>query len=99
MVHHWRASDHLEASFRAGEWRLYDRGYLIGYIQSGRINGKPGLRGLSSQDELLGYAETLEDASNRLWEWYRRTGRVVRNGLRLENAPSSENQPQDRSDH
>lgn len=77
MVHHWRASDHLEASFRPGEWRLYDRGYLIGYIQFGRINGRPGLRGLSSLDEVLGYADTLEEASDRLWEWYRRTGRVV----------------------
>jgi len=28
MVHHWRASDNLEHSFRPGEWRLYDRGTL-----------------------------------------------------------------------
>lgn len=77
MVHHWRASDHLEASFRPGEWRMYDRGYLVGYIQFGRINGAPGLRGLSSQHELLGYAATLEEACDRLWEWYRRTGRAI----------------------
>lgn len=73
MVHHWRASDQLEHSFRPGEWRMYDRGVLVGYIQYGTINGKGGLRGVTPDGELLGYAWTLEEASDRLWEWYRGT--------------------------
>ena len=74
MAHHWRASDNLEHSFRAGEWRLYDRGHLIGYIQFGRINGRQGLRGTSAQGSLLGYAWTLEEACDRMWEWHIREG-------------------------
>jgi hypothetical protein len=35
------------------------------------------MRGLTSQDDLLGYAETMEQACERMWEWYIRTGRVV----------------------
>jgi hypothetical protein len=73
MVHHWRASDHLEHSFRSGEWRMYDRGRLVGVIQLGRINGKSGLRGTTRDGEVLGYAWTLEEASDRLWEWYQRS--------------------------
>ncbi len=71
MAHHWRASDNLEHAFRAGEWRLYDRGVLVGTIEYGRINGKGGLRGLSPTGAVLGYAETLEEACDRLWDWHR----------------------------
>jgi hypothetical protein len=73
MTHHWRASDHLEPSYRAGEWRMYDRGYFIGYIQYGRINGTPGLRGMTPEGRLLGYERELEGACDRMWEWYIRT--------------------------
>ena len=81
---------------------MYDRGYLVGYIQLGRINGSTGLRGLSSQDEVLGYASSLEEASERMWEWYRRTGRVVAgsetSGL-LGHASAAEDEPQDGAEH
>lgn len=70
MAHHWRASDNLEHSFRPGEWRLYDRGQLIGYIQFGRINGRAGLRGTTAEGVLLGYAWTLEEACDRMWDWH-----------------------------
>ena len=72
MVHHWRPSDNLEHSFRPGEWRLFDRGTLVGVIQYGRVNGKATLRGLTREGAFLGYADTLEDACDRLWEWHRR---------------------------
>lgn len=77
MVHHWRASDHLEQSFRAGQWFMYDRGHLVGVIQLGRINRRWGFRGLTPDDveddrRTLGYAWTLEDAADRLWAWYQR---------------------------
>ena len=73
MTHHWRASDLLDHSFRPGEWRMHDRGTLVGTIQFGRINGREGLRGFSADGQLLGYAFTLEEACDRLWEWYQRT--------------------------
>jgi hypothetical protein len=76
MTHHWRASDHLEDSFRAGEWRMFDRGYLVGVIQSGRANGRPVLRGVAPNGSELGYAATLEEACDSMWEWYRRVGRL-----------------------
>ena len=76
MAHHWRASDQLEPSLRPGEWRLYDRGYLVGVIQWGRARGRPILRGLAPDGSPLGYAATLEEACDALWEWYRRVGRV-----------------------
>jgi hypothetical protein len=50
VVHHWRASDHLEQSFRAGQWFMYDRGHLVGVIQLGRINRRGGFRGLTPDD-------------------------------------------------
>ena len=73
MVHHWRASDLLEHSFRPGEWFMYDRGHLIGSIQFGRVNGTAGLRGMTPSGELLGYATSLEEACNRMWQWYQCT--------------------------
>ena len=76
MVHHWRPSDQLEHSFRSGEWRLYDRGYLVGTIQYGTARGAPILRGLAPDGSTLGYAATLEEACDALWEWYRRVGRL-----------------------
>lgn len=75
MTHHWRASDQLEPSLRPGEWRLYDRGYLVGTIELGRARGRAILRGLAPDGSVLGYAETLEEACDSLWEWYRRVGR------------------------
>ena len=74
MVHHWRPSDNLEHSFRPGEWRLFDRGQIVGLIHYGTINGRPGLRGLAPDGTLLGYAATLEEACDRLWDWHRTTG-------------------------
>lgn len=78
MVHHWRASDHLEGTLTPGEWRMYDRGYLIGTIQSGRARGRPVLRGVAPDGSPLGYAHTLEEACDSMWEWYRRVGRLAR---------------------
>lgn len=75
MVHHWRASDQLQSSLRPGEWRMFDRGYLVGTIQQGRAQGRPILRGIAPDGSLLGYAATLEDACDAMWEWYRRVGR------------------------
>lgn len=80
MTHHWRASDHLETSFRAGEWRMFDGGHLVGYLQYGRINGKPGVRGLTPDGDVIGYALTLEHACDRLWEWYVRSRGPVLGG-------------------
>ena len=76
MAHHWRASDQLEPTLRRGEWHLYDRGYLVGTIQWGRARGRPILRGLAPDGSPLGYAATLEEACDALWEWYRRVGRA-----------------------
>ena len=90
MVHHWRASDNLEHSFRPGEWRLYDRGTLIGIIEYGRINHRAGLRGLTPERRLLGYAWTLEEACDRMWEWYRASA--------LGHTTAAEDQPEDRAD-
>ena len=79
MVHHWRPSDNLEHSFRAGEWALYDRGVLVGYIHYGKANGRPVLRGVTPTGAVLGYAPTLEDACDRLWAWHQeRTERQMR---------------------
>lgn len=72
MVHHWRASDNLEHSFTPGEWVLYDRGTIVGYIHYGRVNGHPALRGSAPDGSVLGYAESLEDACDRMWAWHRR---------------------------
>jgi hypothetical protein len=80
MTHHWRASDHLEASFRAGEWRMFDGGHLIGHLHYGRINGKPGVRGVSVDGDVIGYAVDLEEACDRMWEWYLRTRGPVLGG-------------------
>lgn len=76
MVHHWRPSDLLEQTLTPGEWAMYDRGVLLGRIQYGRAGGRPILRGMTPQGDLLGYAPTLEEASDRLWSWAarRRTG-------------------------
>lgn len=87
MTHHWRASDQLEPTLRPGEWRLYDRGYLVGVIQWGRAGGKPILRGLAPDGSPLGYAATLEDACDAMWEWYGRVGRSAAG------APTSRAQP------
>ncbi|MDO7882140.1 hypothetical protein [Antiquaquibacter soli] len=76
MVHHWRASDQLQNSLLAGEWRMFDRGYLVGTIQQGRASGVPILRGLAPDGSPLGYAATLEEACDAMWEWYRRVGRL-----------------------
>ena len=73
MVHHWRPSDNLEYSFRPGGWHLNDRGTLVGVIQYRRVNGKAMLRRLTREGALLCYADTSEDACDRLWEWHRRT--------------------------
>ena len=73
MVHHWRASDNLVASFRPGEWQLYDRGTLVGRIEYGRVNGAARLRGLSPEGRVLGYETELETACDRMWEWYVRS--------------------------
>ncbi len=78
MVHHWRPSDLLEQSLRPGEWRMYDRGIHLGTIQYGRANGRPVLRGMTPEGRLLGYAATLEEASDRLWEWALRRRRSAR---------------------
>ena len=71
MGHHWRASDLLEQTLTPGEWAMYDRGVLIGRIQFGTANGRPVLRGLGPDGELLGYARTLEEACDRRWAWSR----------------------------
>lgn len=71
MGHHWRASDLLEQTLTPGEWAMYDRGVLLGRIQFGTANGRPVLRGLRPDGTLLGYASTLEEACDRLWEWSR----------------------------
>jgi hypothetical protein len=70
MVHHWRASDHLEPSLVPGEWRMFDRGRLVGVIQAGRVNGKRMLRGLTPDGQTLGYERELEAACDRLWAWH-----------------------------
>lgn len=75
MVHHWRPSDTLE-HHRAGEWSMYDRGYLVGTIEYGSARGQPVLRGRAPDGSVLGYARTLEEASDALWAWYRRVGRI-----------------------
>lgn len=75
MVHHWRASDQLQSSLRPGEWRMYDRGYLVGCIQSGRANGRAVLRGVAPDGAVLGYSRSLEEACDSLWAWYREAGR------------------------
>ena len=73
MAHHWRASDTLVAGERSGEWRMFDRGTLVGYIQYGRVNGAAGLRGVTPEGRVLGYESTLEGACDRMWEWYVRS--------------------------
>jgi hypothetical protein len=78
MTHHWRPSDLLEQSLQPGEWRMYDRGIHLGTIQYGRANGRAVLRGITPDGRLLGYAATLEEASDRLWEWSRRRRGSVR---------------------
>ncbi len=55
---------------------MFDRGYLVGTIQQGRVNGAPALRGLAPDGSPLGYAATLEEACDAMWEWYRRVGRL-----------------------
>lgn len=72
MVQHWRPSDLLEQTLTPGEWAMYDRGVLVGRIQYGRASGRPILRGLAPDGALLGYAATLEEASDQLWAWSRR---------------------------
>ncbi len=61
---------------------MYDRGQLVGVIHLGRINGKSGLRGTTRDGDVLGYAWTLEEASDRLWEWHLQQ-RLVRGRLSL----------------
>ena len=79
MVHHWRPSDLLEQSFLPGQWFLYDRGALVGVIELGRINRQWGFRGRAPDgDDVLGYAWTLEEAADRMWEWHIRTTPLVR---------------------
>jgi len=86
MTHHWRPSDLLERSFIPGQWFLFDRGRLVGVVQMGRINGRWGFRGLSpepvpEQRRTLGYAWSIEDAADRLWEWHvRSSGSGVASG-------------------
>ncbi len=70
MTHHWRASDNLEHAFEPGRWRLYDRGAIVGTIEYGRVNGRAGLRGVSPGGVVVGYAATLEEACDRMWEWH-----------------------------
>lgn len=41
---------------------MYDGGHLVGYLHYGRINGTPGVRGLTPNGELIGYARSLEEA-------------------------------------
>lgn len=79
VVHHWRPSDLLEQSFVPGQWFMYDRGRMLGVIELGRINGQWGFRGRPPDDDrVLGYAWTLEEACDRLWEWHLRCGPLVR---------------------
>jgi len=59
---------------------MFDGGHLIGYLHYGRINGKPGVRGLTPHGEVIGYAGTLEQACDRLWEWYVRSRGPVLGG-------------------
>ena len=71
MTHHWRASDGV-VRVGAGEWTLWDRGRLAGWIQYGRVAGRPGFRAVLKRDELvqvIGYAPDLEEACTRLWNW------------------------------
>jgi hypothetical protein len=72
MGHHWRASDGLVRT-GGGEWTLYDRGRLVGYIQYGRVAKRPALRAVIKQGELvqvIGYADSLEKCCTNLWNWY-----------------------------
>ena len=71
MSHHWRASDGLVRS-AAGEWRLWDRGRLIGTIQYGRVAGRPAFRAVIRQaglEQVVGYAATLEQCCTDFWNW------------------------------
>ena len=77
MAHHWRASDGL-ARCAAGEWRLWDRGRLIGTIQYGRVAGRPAFRAVIRQGELeqvVGYSSSLEQCCTNFWDWDVQFGR------------------------
>ena len=72
MVHHWRASDGL-IRIGGGEWALYDRGRLVGYIQYGRAGARPALRAVLKKGDLvqvIGYARSVEECCTNLWNWY-----------------------------
>ena len=71
MTHHWRPSDGLVAGPRpGGEWLLYDRSRFIGTVQVGRVGGRRAFRGMTPDDDPVGYAWSLETACDRLWEWH-----------------------------
>jgi hypothetical protein len=76
MAHHWRASDGL-VRVSAGEWRLWDRGRLVGTIQYGSAGGRPAFRGVIRRGELeqvIGYSASLEQACTDFWNWDVRFG-------------------------
>lgn len=73
MVHHWRASDNLLPTPNPSEWRLYDGGHLIGFLQHGKRGGKSCWRGVIRKGELeqvIGYSPTLEQCAKDFWDWY-----------------------------
>jgi hypothetical protein len=61
-----------------GEWRLWDRGRLIGTIQVGRVDGRRVFRGVIRRDDreqVIGYSPTLEECCTEFWNWDVRFGR------------------------
>ena len=81
MVHHWRASDGLEPTPINGEWMLFDRSKLLGYIQYGKYGGLPAFRGVLKEGgmiQVLGYSPTLEQCCKDMYEWYVKFGTVQR---------------------
>ena len=85
MAHHWRASDGLLRS-APGEWRLWDRGHLVGTIQYGRVGGRAAFRGVvrtadferTGFEQVIGYSDSLEQCCTDFWNWYVRFGSRAR---------------------
>lgn len=57
---------------------MYDRGTVVGYIHFGKVNGRAALRGVAPDGRVLGYAATLEEACDRLWEWHQSRSAIMR---------------------
>lgn len=73
MAHAWHATEALIPTPTPGEWRMYDGAKLVGYIQRGRLNGKPAFRGVCRKGKLemvIGYEWTLAACAKEFWDWY-----------------------------